>query len=59
MRRTLTSLSLAGLLLPAAIGQDAGQLRKRFDLFRLFNACRPMLLEVEVLDDDCGGHRPN
>ena len=49
MRRTLTLLSLAVLLSPAAPGQDTTD---GLDRFRLFNACRPMDLVIESLSDD-------
>ena len=49
MRQALVFLALVALLAPAAPGQDAASLLERFELF---NACRPMRLLVEGLDDD-------
>ena len=55
MRRPLATLTLAALalLVAPAAGQDQDTV-SRFDRFRLFNACRPMQLEVDVytLADD-------
>ena len=49
MGRILAGLALAGLMAPAIAGQDTSNRRDRF---RLFNACRPMELVVEHLNDD-------
>ncbi len=49
MGRILAGLALAVLLAPAILGQDNSNRRERFELF---NACRPMRLVVEHLNDD-------
>ena len=49
-RRVLLPFSIA-VLLPAAAGQDS-EYRKRLERFQLFNACRPMVLVIESMDDD-------
>ena len=53
MLRIPPVLALASLLAIAAPGQDAGS-SPRLERFELFNACRPMALVVESLNDDAG-----
>lgn len=55
MNRLLASLSLAALVFlgPAATGQDAaGQVDPFVERFRLFNACEPMGILIEPLNDN-------
>ena len=52
MRPLLAALVLAALLASASAGQDDAQLLEPFEPLQLFNACRPMVLTVEALDDD-------
>lgn len=57
MRPVPASLALAALRAPAAAGQNAWNgikpsLEQSRDRFQLFNACRPMQLQVEGLGDD-------
>lgn len=55
MGRSLAGLALAALLAPAIAGQDSSNWPERFgERFKLFNACRPMKLVVEGLNDDAG-----
>ncbi|MXY68586.1 MAG: hypothetical protein F4Y47_08495 [Acidobacteriia bacterium] len=49
MGRILSGLLLVALLAPGIAGQD---ISNRLERFYLFNACRPMQLVVEELDDD-------
>ena len=49
MGRILAGLALAALMVPAIAGQGTSN---RSERFRLFNACRPMRLAVEQLNDD-------
>ena len=49
MRRILALLPLVALLATMAVGPDAASGWERFNLF---NACRPMQLVIEYLDDD-------
>ena len=49
MRRILALLPLVALLATMAVGQDAASGLERFNLF---NACRPMRLLIEHLNDD-------
>ena len=49
MRRILALLPLVALLATMAVGPDAASGWERFNLF---NACRPMRLVIQDLDDD-------
>lgn len=52
MRPLLAALVLAALLASASAGQDDAQLLELIEPLQIFNACRPIILTVEALDEN-------